>query len=368
MLTEIDASPFGASVKRVKVFYGPPQTPLLAPRGVFVYNNKLIVSDTGRNRVLIWNEIPSDEFQDPDVVVGQTDPVQAGINASESPSASTLHYPSGLWADGRRLIVADAWNHRVLVWHTFPTHYAQPADIVLGQKNFNSVLPNEDGVGASPSRYSTHWCYGVCSDGKGLWVADTGNRRVLHYDSIPENSYAPADHVIGKPDFVTKDYEDTQPIWPYSIRISSEGGMAVADPQFFRTMIWNNTLGTGNTTLVGQPNFNSNGQNQFRLTPNAHCLNWTYDNFFYKKGMFVCDTGNSRILWFPRIPDKNNQKSAVVIGKRDFETSSENSDTLSGTDSSLYWPFCISMINDTMVVADTGNHRILFLDVNLTNQ
>ena len=47
--------------------------------------------------------------------------------------------------------------------------------------------------------------------------------------SRAEMNYAAADGVIGKPDFFTRDYENQDPIWPYSVKISPEGVMAVTN-------------------------------------------------------------------------------------------------------------------------------------------
>ena len=60
----------GPNVTNSYIFKGSQQKPFLAPRGVFVTNGKLFVSDTGQNRVFIWNSIPTQEFQEPDVVLG----------------------------------------------------------------------------------------------------------------------------------------------------------------------------------------------------------------------------------------------------------------------------------------------------------
>ena len=53
------------------------------------------------------------------------------------------------------------WNHRVLIWNQMPVSYAQPADIVLGQKNFSQNQPNLNGIQATPTERSMHWPYGV---------------------------------------------------------------------------------------------------------------------------------------------------------------------------------------------------------------
>ena len=54
-------------------------------------------------------------FQKPNVILGQKDDHQMDRNAGEEVSGSSLQYPSGIWTNGEKIIVADAWNHRVLV-------------------------------------------------------------------------------------------------------------------------------------------------------------------------------------------------------------------------------------------------------------
>jgi hypothetical protein len=355
-------------VKSAIEFKGDEGNPLLAPRGVWLLQNTLIVSDTGQNRIFIWNNLPSDAFERPDVVLGQTDSYQTGRNGGVNVSASTLQYPSGLWSDSQRLIVADAWNHRVLIWHQFPTQNGQPADVVLGQPDFNQNLPNFKGIGASPSAQSLNWPYGVFSDGRQLWIADTGNRRILYYKNVPTVNFHPADEVIGKPSFEERDYENHEPIWPYSVRISPTGQMAVADTQYYRTLIWHNwktAFTQPADVIVGQPDFISNGMNQFNLTPQQNSLNWTYDTFFYKEGLLVADTGNSRILWFDTIPTQNAAFATNLIGQSAFTIGSENANTRYGTEKQLYWPFSICMEGSILAVADTGNHRILLFEIAL---
>ena len=120
-------------------------------------------------------------------------------------------------------MLADAWNHRVLIWLSMPMEDGQPADVVIGQPNFHHNDPNVKGVGSSPTSQSLNWPYGVFSDGKQLWIADTGNRRVLYYKEIPTENFAAADKVFGKPTFKERDYENNDPIWPYSVKVSPNG-------------------------------------------------------------------------------------------------------------------------------------------------
>ncbi len=345
-----------------RIFSGAEDSPLLAPRGVFLKDNRLFVADTAQNRLFIWHSLPQDVHQDPDVVLGQPAKADTGRNAGGGISASTLFYPSGIWSDGKCLIVADAWNHRVLIWHSLPTVDGQPADVVIGQPDFHKNDPNVEGISVAPTARSLYWPYGVCSDGHHLWIADTGNRRVLFYESIPRENYAPADRVIGKSSFSERDYDHRDSIWPYSVKIGPQGALAITDTQYYRVLLWKDwqqAFRQKADSIIGQASFEGNGQNQFGWFPKANTLNWCYDTCFYRDGLWVADTGNSRVLWFPRVPEDHNGAAENLIGQKDFTTGSENKDTIWSTEDSLYWPFQVCIEQQTMVIADTGNHRIV---------
>ncbi|MEM9834162.1 MAG: hypothetical protein AAF944_26250 [Bacteroidota bacterium] len=350
---------------KLRIFKGAPNSPFLAPRGVHLLDGKLFVSDTGQNRVFIWNQSPTEEFQPPDIVLGQDLSTSTGRNQGGGASASSLQYPSGLWSDGKVLAIADAWNHRILIWHTFPTQPGQPADVVLGQKDFSANEPNQKGVGGSPSEYTLYWPYGLTSDGKHLWVADTGNRRVLYYDQIPVKNNTPADKLIGKDNFQERDYDHHQPIWPYSVKLSPPGQLAITDTQYYRVLLWEHwqdAFDQSASVIIGQPDWEANGQNQFGLFPRANTLNWCYDSCFDNGSLWVADTGNSRLLRFDKLPQQHNRSADSLIGPKDFTTGSENAETINGTDETLYWPFSVAICQHTMAIADTGNHRIVLID------
>lgn len=348
-----------------RVFRGGAACPLLAPRGVWAVGGKLLVADTGQNRVFLWNNVPDTELAEPDLVLGQTGTAETGRNAGGAVSARTLHYPSGLWSDGQRLLVADAWNHRVLIWHTYPTRPGQAADVVLGQPDFLSNQPNVRGIGAGPTERSLNWPYGVTSDGQRLWIADTGNRRILYYDTLPTDTYAPATAVIGQATFTERDYEPQHPIWPYSVRLGTKGQLVVADTQYYRTLLWQDWRTATHhcaDVVLGQPDFAGNGQNQYGLMPARHTQNWTYDAHFCGDGLLVADTGNSRLLWFATVPTTHNALPDNLIGHARFTIGSENADTRFGTDKQLYWPFSICVETNKLFIADTGNHRLVIAD------
>ncbi|MEM8525469.1 MAG: hypothetical protein AAGG68_12585 [Bacteroidota bacterium] len=354
-------------ISETQIFSGAEDNPLLAPRGVYLVDNKLFVADTAQNRLFIWNQLPDSEFQPADVVLGQSAKAETGRNASGKVSASSLFYPSGIWSDGEKLMVADAWNHRVLIWLTMPIEDGQPADVVVGQKDFESNQPNIEGISHAPSAQSLNWPYGVFSDGQQLWIADTGNRRVLYFENIPTKNYTSADKVIGKANFSERDYDHNDPIWPYSVKISPEGAMTITDTQYYRVLLWKDwktALSQKADVIIGQAAFDANGQNQFGWFPKENTLNWCYDTCFYKNGLWVADTGNSRILWFDELPNENNTAAKNVLGQDNFTTGSENKNTIWSTEGSLYWPFQVCIEGKTMVAADTGNHRIVINHLN----
>jgi hypothetical protein len=178
------------------------QSGLDIPESIETVDGKLIVTDTGNNRVLIWNAIPTSNGAPADIVLGQNsftneepnDDDQDG-SADANPTARTLNGPSGAWSDGTRLIVADTDNNRVLIWNTFPTSNFTPADVVLGQSD---MVSNAQGLSDKDMRDPYH----MTSNGNQLFVCDGGNNRVLIWDSIPTTNYAPADTVLGQSDFV----------------------------------------------------------------------------------------------------------------------------------------------------------------------
>jgi hypothetical protein len=114
------------------------------------------------------------------------DDAQTG-SAGSKPSARTFSGPTYLDSDGTRLVLSDTGNNRVLLWKTFPTSSFQPADVVIGQGDFAHAAPNDDaqaGVdGSAPSARTLSSPAGVKLVAQQLLVGDGGNRRVLVFDA-----------------------------------------------------------------------------------------------------------------------------------------------------------------------------------------
>ncbi len=148
-----------------------------------------------------------------DAVLGQIDFAHNGLN---NPNATSLNSPGQMAidfsGDTQHLYVVDTYNSRILGWNDATSFTnGQPADIEIGQPDFETTLCNSgtaggdvDGLGAD----SLCLPYGVAVDNAGdLFVADTRNSRVLVYPAPFARRRAPAFAAIfvyGEASFTSK--------------------------------------------------------------------------------------------------------------------------------------------------------------------
>ena len=226
------------------------------------------------------------------VLLRGDDAITLGFATSDGTiNAATLDHPTGVWTDGRRLVVADTGNHRVLIWDRLPTGYGVSADRVLGQPDTRSKTP-----GAALDRMNGP--RGVYADGERLFVADSGNNRVLIFDDIWTTRPTTASVVLGQPSATSSAAGAGRS------GMRSPRGLAVA----------------GNT-------------------------------------LFVADSGNHRILVYLRVPTSSGVEADRVLGQADFD----GKDAASGQ-TRLDDPQDLSAtVLDQVIlsVADRGNHRVL---------
>jgi hypothetical protein len=160
----------------------------------YIYGTRLIACDSGNNRVLIWNTIPTAANVNANIVLGQADFTSSSENRGGSVAANTLSSPVDAWTDGTKLVVSDEGNNRVLIWSAFPTTSGQAADVVIGQSDMEA-----DSSGLSA--YELSKPYFIASDGTRLIINDQDNHRNLVFNTIPTANGASADSVIGQPSF-----------------------------------------------------------------------------------------------------------------------------------------------------------------------
>ena len=344
----------------------PSRSVLFGPRGACLHpDGSLWVADTGHHRLLGWKRAPRADNAPADVLIGQADFGREGRNAKGPTGPASLNVPTGVAAWGDGLAVADAWNHRVLLWRRPPREPNQPADIVLGQSDPSGMLANR---GADrPSAETLNWPYGVAEIEGCLLVADTGNRRVLIWQD-PERSGQAADCVLGQADFKTRDENaggDIGPMgmrWPHGIAFWRRH-LAVCDAGNNRIMLWRGlpeSPGVPAELVLGQQDFAGCDHNRAAYYPDAAALNMPYAVAAAGDRLLVADTANSRLLGWSEpawvaAADR-------LTGQGDFASKGDNAWGLTTRDT-LCWPYGLSALGRTVAVADSGNNRVMLWDL-----
>ncbi|MEM7555265.1 MAG: hypothetical protein AAF378_14415 [Cyanobacteria bacterium P01_A01_bin.84] len=348
---------------------------MFAPRSACLISEtgSLWVSDTGHHRLLGWENVPSKDNQVADWVIGQPDFDSEGQNAKGTPGRNTLSVPTGISRCGNGLAVADAWNHRVLIWNNVPCDMNVPADLVLGQVNFIDNLANRGKRNAAAN--TLNWCYGVYYHQGKLFVADTGNRRLLIWNQIPTENGQPADLVLGQPDMKSRDENGgasagaSSMRWCHDIAIW-DGDLAVTDAGNNRVMVWEGIPTENNTpclAVVGQKTFDFVEINQGVYFPNSSSLSMPYGITAVNNWLLVTDTANSRLLGWKKpissLISLQGTSADALIGQDNFQTKSENRNYGKASRNSLNWSYGINICGNIAVIADSGNNRVLLWEI-----
>ncbi|MGD0499847.1 MAG: hypothetical protein ABSC23_15570 [Bryobacteraceae bacterium] len=349
------------------------------------------------------------------LVIGQTTFTDEDPNSSDI----VLGAPSGIAYAADTLFVADAnrvgatpSNHRVLLFQNLSSQLPGPTDqlaqgrkcpvclgratLVLGQPDFTA---NTLSLAATSS--SLRLPTAVASDGVRLVVADTDHNRVLIWNHIPASNDAPADVVIGQPDFTSTgtpaNFVPTPSslIGPQGVWIQN-GKLYIADTQANRVLIYNRiptANGAAADVVLGQPSFTTPVQvdiSQQNLTASAANMLSPVSVTSDGQRLYVADLGFNRVLVWNAIPTANDAPADVAIGQPDLVSSVANNSftqdsttlvetpvmckTSNGVDSNgnpTYPALCSSTLNfprfalaagNRLFVADGGNDRVLIFD------
>jgi hypothetical protein len=355
------ASPFGLALPSAQ----PTASQLYAPRGVWFDDDMLIAADSGNHRVLIWFGIPTEDGRDADVVLGQPDFTTEGAAANGRSYANGMHLPTAVLVVDGRLLVADAWHHRVLVWNQVPRTSNTPPDYAIGQRTLDSVAPN---AGAEISASTLYWPYGIGMAGGHFWIADTGNRRVLGWPHIPDAG-EPATVVLGQTNDVSGEENGGADVtastfrWPHAIAGDADT-MFVADAGNHRIVGYtpSPTAHRPADLLLGQSSFSQNVEIPHRAQ-GAHRLRFPYSVTQDGDVLAVADTANNRVLLWDGIPREGVQRPADrVIGQPNFDAAGENRWKTVEADT-LCWPYGIWKHGDRLAVADSGNNRVMLWNI-----
>lgn len=342
----------------------PTESWLYAPRGVHVDADRVIVADTGNHRVMVFSGHPDTDETPCDFVLGQPDARTEGPQAGGRGPESGLNLPTGLLVtDDGRLVVADAWNHRILVWNEVPTA-DRPADLVLGQKDYLGIEPNG---GGEPSATVFYWPFGIAIVDGRFYVADTGNRRVMVWnDGLPTSPDTPADVILGQADAHSRDENAGEEAdagsfrWPHAVVGDGAGGVFVADAGNHRVLRWSEhpqTIGQDADGVIGQPDFISSSE--FPYKPQTGTIfRFPYGITTVGGDLAIADTANNRVLIWDGIPADQHVDPVAVLGQDSFSSNGENRWQIVTRDS-LCWPYGLGAWGNLLAVADSGNNRVV---------
>jgi len=317
---------------------------------------KVFVADAAHFRILRFSgtaALANGSF--PEAVIGQPNFSSTLQNQGGPAGQNTLNFMYQITVDSNgRLWVCDSGNNRVLcfVAASFLGNNP-PADYVFGQPDFTTVSP---GTTIAKTDYPAGVAVGPDDS---LWVADADGNRVLRFADISTKSNgANADRVLGQVSFLT-DFSATTATGmnsPFSLSIDSAGRLWVADTGNHRILRFDNAASLPN----GSPASGVLGQTLLTTSSSGTSANQFLDPYGVLAGpdgtVYVGDWGNERVMGFRNAAVVGDGASAnFVLGKPDFNTNIGGpSATLTGGVVNL----ALSAAGE-LFVADYGFHRVV---------
>jgi hypothetical protein len=329
---------------------GTSQQQMGATEAAVTVGNRLIVGEWNNRRVVIFNTVPTNHFPKADIVLGKPN---FNTRAALAASARDFNAIVGLGTDGQRLFIAEFSYNRILIYNNIPNESYAPADVVVGQSSFAGAASNNGGISAATVSNPTH----ALAAGGRFFIADYNNRRVLGFNKIPTANGTPADFVLGQPNFTTSTAGTSRTIFRNPQYLAYDGQrFYVADAGNNRVLIYN-TLPT--TTLapadvvVGQPDFTSS-------QPGSSSSQFNNPQSIYVDGqrLFVADSTNQRVLVWKTIPTKNGVAADFVLGQPNFESTGSGigPDRFNG-------PSAIYGDGNNLYVGDFTNNRVVVFNL-----
>ncbi|HYI02998.1 PKD domain-containing protein [Hyalangium sp.] len=308
-----------------------------------------------------------------DLFLGQALPTLNVLNLLDERG---LNGPDGIALDTSvsppRVYVADTLNSRVLAWaNALAFANGAPADKVIGQTDPYRGACNTTGVSA----------ISLCSpravevDGSGnLYVADTGNHRVLEFDT-PFTGDLVADRVYGQSGaFVSGTCNlggapgPSTLCSPVGVAVDVAGNLYVSDQGNHRVLRFTSPLADAVADAVlGQTGMTGSTPNLVDARGLANPSRLAIDRSVTPNRIYVADTDNHRVLgWSSATGFANGATADRVLGQPDASATGCNTGGVgAGT---LCFPRGLAVdAAGNLYVADANNNRVLVFDTPLTS-
>lgn len=319
-------------------------------------NHRLYIADTSNNRVLVHTLNSDNTLADrfPDYVLGQPgfhDRFSAGT------TAALMSGPRAVAIDeaNNRLYVADTGNNRVMVFDTTTIVNKEDATYILGQGGTTSSAAATSITGL---RTPTGLAYDESTSR--LFIADSGNNRVIVHNTTSLSTGKSANAVLGQTSYTASTARTTQKGLrsPTDVAINTGSQLLyVADSSNNRVLVYGFTGSVSNnmsgTLVLGQTSFTSSGASTTSTTMRSP-RGVSYDA--PNNRLYVSDTLNNRILMFASGSVVTGGTGSYVFGQTSFTSSGANTTQriMSGALMAMADPD-----NNLLYVSDTGNNRIL---------
>ncbi len=358
---------------------GPPTIRnILSPRGgvAFSAGGDIYVPDAGHNRVIGFAP-DSGAGDDASFVLGQTGFTVGSARVEQGSHPQAAHvsiYPTGVG----RMAVAEPSANRVSLYFNLPTSSATQPLSLFGQDNFTDSAP-----GCFSRRLNGPQSVSITPSGTRTVVADTGNNRVAVYDNFtpPGDTSLPIDILLGqgKADECAPNRSGPADggtmnhpvgVWTDGVRL------AVADTGNNRVLIWNTfptmvdpITGEGEPAhlVLGQDDFFSVLPNRGQPTPASQRLKAPTHVASDGSRLAVADTGNHRVLIWTTWPTTNGAPPQVVLGQGSFLKSQPNDSDGNGVSDGasgkvFFSPTGLSFHDGKLYVSDRDNNRVLIFE------
>jgi sugar lactone lactonase YvrE len=326
-------------------------------------HGSLWVADAMNSRVLRYdNPLNSDAVAD--LVLGHTtmDDVREPFVAAPQP---------GITLDNTTytVLIVDSVNSRILI-----QGYDRPFG-VIGQPGFNSTDCNSGGLSAASLCHPT----AAITAGGNLWVADSGNNRVLEYqapwytvDQVHKQIVIKqrADQVFGQTDFVSNSCRLGADglCAPQGVAFDAHGDLYISDTGNNRILLDQNPSAGGAMKaerVFGQADFNSGdckpgsgGASTLcdprGITVLSHIDPWGVDQ---GDDLYVADRGNHRVVLYQSVMTKPTGAAADKVFGQGGNMSGGSCGQ--GTDGLCHPTGVATDRGGNLLIADTDNNRVL---------